>query len=85
MSADCPTPQKLPLRNMNAARKVAIRRAREAFISERPFESTYAYRCQCGMVHLTSRKSWDGRKHPLMARIRPAQMLIRESLLRVLS
>lgn len=72
---DCPNPQKTSFKSFTTARRYALRRALQEFEAERHVDALYGYRCECGSVHLTSRRKWDGGKHILLARIRPQKKI----------
>lgn len=76
---NCPTPMKVAFKSFTTARKHAVMITMKSFRAERPADSRWAYRCVCGMVHLTRRPRWDGRRHVLAARLRPAMKLIRDA------
>jgi hypothetical protein len=77
--SDCPCPQKSAFRTMGTARRYAIMRAMRAYRAAEAFGSMYGYRCVCGMIHVTQKKRWNGVRHPLLARIRPARILVEQA------
>jgi predicted SprT family Zn-dependent metalloprotease len=75
----CPHPEKIKFKSVESARKHAVKRALDAYNRREVFDTMYAYRCECRMVHLTSRKRWDGRRHIMLARIRAHRVLIEKA------